>query len=111
MEFAGAGLIVYEKKEDIPSSTPVAMEMVATETGMQGSGVTTEPSVHPEHNNIDTDWVWVEEAHLAQLILPNSFDLLSKAPLPIHDPQVSHKNIHCNYVAHELWHTVQCSPQ
>lgn len=94
MEFAGAGLMVYEKKEDIPSSSPVATEIVTTETGMQGVGVTPEPSVHIEHNSIDTDWVWVEEMHLAQLILPNSFDLLSTEPLPIHDPQVSCTSIH-----------------
>lgn len=100
MEFAGAGLNVYEKQEDTPSSTPIAMETVATETGMQGGGVTMEPSDHSEHHSIDTDWVWVEETHFTQLILPNSFDLLSKEePLPIHDPQVSNENM-----AHELWH-------
>ena len=102
MEFAGTGLIVYEKKEDIVSASSslatVNLETVSVDTGYQEGGgsvaVVTEGSsvLHCEGGEaeIQSDWVWVEEAWHHQLILPNSFDLLSKESLPIHDPQVCH---------------------
>ena len=104
MEFAGTGLILYEKKEEMIASasslaTSVNMESVSVDTGYQegGGGVTmvTEGSLvqceagEGGEDGIQSDWVWVEEAWHHQLILPNSFDLLSKESIPIHDPQVS----------------------
>ena len=85
MEFAGAGLILYEKRDTIP----VVMEMVTVETGVQGVGVNPDQSVHSENSFTESDWVWVEEAWHPQLILPNSFDLLSDKSFPMHDSQVS----------------------
>lgn len=102
MEFAGTGLILYEKKEEIVSASSLAtvnLETVSVDTGFQEGGggvivVTEGSSVHCEageggEDGIQSDWVWVEEAWHHQLILPNLFDLLSKESIPIHDPQVS----------------------
>ena len=102
MEFAGTGLILYEKKEEIVSASSLAtvnLETVSVDTGFQEGGggvivVTEGSSVHCEageggKDGIQSDWVWVEEAWHHQLILPNLFDLLSKESIPIHDPQVS----------------------
>ena len=99
MEFAGTGLTLYEKKEDIVSaSTSIAtvnLETVSVDTGYQEGGgggggiaMVTEGSCEAGEDGIQSDWVWVEEAWHHQLILPNSFDLLSKESIPIHDPQV-----------------------
>ena len=99
MEFAGTGLTLYEKKDDLVSASDsiatANLETVSVDTGYQegGGGVTmvTEGSCEAGdggEDGIQSDWVWVEEAWHHQLILPNSFDLLSKESIPIHDPQV-----------------------
>ena len=99
MEFSGTGLILYEKKEEMiastSSATTINLETVSVDTGYQDGGgvavVTEGSSLQCEggEDGIQSDWVWVEEAWHHQLILPNSFDLLSKESIPIHDPQVS----------------------
>ena len=89
LEFAGTGLVLYEKREDIPTSTPVAMETVSMDTGVHCSVATSDSCVHSEDAGIQSDWVWVEEKWHPQIILPNLFDLLSDEKIPIHDPQVS----------------------
>ena len=101
------GLILYEKKEEIISASSLAtvnLETVSVDTGYQEGGggvtvVTEGSSMHCEagedgEDGIQSDWVWVEEAWHHQLILPNSFDLLSKESIPIHDPQVSKLVMH-----------------
>ena len=89
LEFAGTGLVLYEKREDIPTSTAVATETVSMDTGVHGSVATLDSHVHSEDTGIQSDWVWVEETWHPQIILPNLFDLLSDEKIPIHDPQVS----------------------
>lgn len=114
MEFAGTGLILYERKEEEVVSaanssslaTVNSLETVSVDTGYQegggggvamvteGSSVVTSDAGEAgegsrEVDGITSDWVWVEEAWHHQLILPNSFDLLSEESIPIHDPQVS----------------------
>ena len=97
MEFAGTGLILYENKEEIASSAPVNLETISVDTGFQdGSIVATESSsVQCEEDGIQSDWVWVEETWHQQVILPNSFDLLSEESIPIHDPQVINLLVQC----------------
>jgi hypothetical protein len=131
MEFAGVGLVLYERKEEeeevissaSANSASLAnvnnLETVSVDTGYQeggGSGVamvTDGSSVVPSEAGegecvgvggengigIQSDWVWVEEAWHHQLVLPNSFDLLSKESIPIHDPQVS-KRLNFVYLIH-----------
>ena len=57
MEFAGTGLILYENKEDIASSSPINLETVSVDTGFQdGSVVATESSSVPcEEDGIQSD--------------------------------------------------------
>ena len=92
MEFAGSGLSLYTSKEDahvVPSSH-VSLEGVSMDTRVEGVGVASETAeCSPEEGDIQSDWVWVEEAWHAQLILPNSFDLISKELIPVFDSQVS----------------------
>ena len=90
MGFIGTGLVLYERNEVTPSSSSVAMEMVSMDTKEQGVGVSSEPSVHSEDSGIQSDWIWIEETWHPQVILSNSFDLLSEEPVPIHEPQVSY---------------------
>ena len=107
MEFAGTGLILYKNKEEIASSAPVNLETISVDTGFQdGSIVATESSsVQCEEDGIQSDWVWVEETWHQQVILPNSFDLLSEESIPIHDPQVINLLVQCitNILCHRPW--------
>ena len=119
MEFASTGLVLYERKEEeavvsAANSSSLAtvnnLETVSMDTGYREGGggvaVVTEgvPSEAGEagkgggggEDRITSDWVWVEEAWHHQLILPNSFDLLSKESIPIHDPQVSKQIVNTN---------------
>ena len=120
MEFASTGLVLYERKEEeavvsaANSSSTLAtvnnLETVSVDTGYRegggGGGVAMVPEGIPSEagetgkgggggggeDGITSDWVWVEEAWHHQLVLPNSFDLLSKESIPVHDPQVSKQN-------------------
>ena len=113
MEFAGTGLILYENKEDIASSSPINLEMISVDTGFQdGSVVATEScSIPCEDDGIQSDWVWVEEVCHHQIILPNSFDLLSEESIPIHDPQVINLLVQCitNILCHRPWKGRHCT--
>ena len=118
MEFASTGLVLYERKEEevvvsaANSSSTLAtvnnLETVSVDTGYRegggGGGVAMVTEGMPSEageagkgggggeDGITSDWVWVEEAWHHQLVLPNSFDLLSKESIPVHDPQVSKQN-------------------
>ena len=120
MEFASTGLVLYERKEEevvvsaANNSSSLAtvnnLETVSVDTGyreggggvaMVTEGVASEAGEAGKgggdggEDGITSDWVWVEEAWHHQLILPNSFDLLSKESIPVHDPQVSKQNFNC----------------
>ena len=83
MGLIGTGLVLYERNEVTPSSSIVAMEMVPMDTKEQ---VSSEPSVHSEDSGIQSDWIRIEKTWHPQVILSNSFDLLSEEPVPIHEP-------------------------
>ena len=90
--------MLYMNKEEpqvhAPSSSQVSLENASTDSQTERVGVASESAEYSqEEGDIHSDWVLVEEAWHPQLILPNSFDLLSKDLIPVCDPQVSINNI------------------